>query len=129
VKIQTKLFLPLFVLFVLFSGILHFYWMPLLATEDRQDFAEQQYQILQAIEPQLAQAILADDLTLLQSALDQHMVLRKTIWDQLTIEDASGNSLYSATKQNILSSKSIFISNGLSIGDRAKSRSLNWSSI
>jgi len=38
--------------------------MPLLATEDRQDFAEQQYQILQAIEPQLAQAILADDLTL-----------------------------------------------------------------
>lgn len=106
-KIQTKLFLPLFLLFVLFAAILHFYWVPLLATQDKQNFTEQQYQILQAIEPQLAQAILADDLTTLKNALEQHLVLREKIWGQLIIADANGNSLYSTSKQNISSNKHI----------------------
>jgi len=107
VKIQTKLFLPLLLLFVLFAGILHFYWVPLLVTQDKQNFTEQQYQILQAIEPQLAQAILADDSTLLKNTLEPHLALRKKGWGQLTIADANGNLLYSTSKQNISPNKPI----------------------
>ncbi len=106
-KIQTKLFLPLFLLFVLFAGILHFYWVPVLATQDKQNFAEQQYQILQAIEPQLAQAILADDSTMLQNTLEPHLAMRKKTWSQLTIADVNGNLLYSTSKQNISPNKPI----------------------
>ena len=94
--LRFKLLIPIFLLFLSYSGILHLYWLPAYLDSEEQDILNQGRADLELLSTSLLEPILSGDLATIFGTLQstQH---RRPEWISLVLQDAEGRRLYPLT--------------------------------
>ncbi|MCP3661357.1 MAG: PAS domain S-box protein [Gammaproteobacteria bacterium] len=92
--LRVKLLLPILLgIIALFVG-LHFYLLPLLVIEERQEFELHQYQLLHAVEPIAVHHLLSAGQDGLHTAMEEQKALYPEEWCGLSLFDENDSKLY-----------------------------------
>ena len=91
--LRFKLLIPILLLFLAYSGILHWYWLPAYLASEKQEILDQGRADLELLSTSLLEPILSGDLAMILGTLQstQH---RRPEWISLVLQDAEGQRLY-----------------------------------
>ena len=92
--ISEKLILPILFAFIIFAGILHFYWAPLQVEHARKTFVDQTRREFVALESGLIRNLLTRDYSALFSTLDSQSRLHKNDWFHLSLYNENNKKIY-----------------------------------
>lgn len=92
-SIRFKLLLPLVLVVVAFSSILHLYWLPRFDAEERAQQVASEQSVLILLTASLVEPLLAGDLSTVHEVLDRALRERPG-WKGLRLVDMTGRTLY-----------------------------------
>lgn len=92
--IRTKLLFPIVIGLAAIIGILLLVWQPSQLEKAKQDFINDQTDILKTLNPSLIQNILSNDLSALHSILENSLIIHKTEWRYIQITNTENKKLY-----------------------------------
>jgi len=98
-KIQTKLVIPLGIMFFIFASILHFYWVPKQYVSTQYAFVNQMNKEFFVLENDLTRSLLTRDVSALYSSLNGYIKANKINIINLTLIDADNKRLYPLFKK------------------------------
>ena len=97
-KLRTKLVAPVATAFALFVLLTHFYWQPQQLTQQKENFIEQEHEILNLLRPVLFDQLISRDFAALYLTLDSVMQAEEDEWLQVTLHTPEGHLLYPLTE-------------------------------
>lgn len=93
-NLRTKLLLPFLAIAGIFVAIVHYYWVPAMVADARQNYISHEKSIILALEADLIRNLLAGDLAALHASLDKQMARQESDWRQLAVYDSTGQRIY-----------------------------------
>lgn len=97
--IRTKLLFPIVIGLVAIISILLFIWQPSQLEKAKQDFINDQTDILKTLNPSLLQNILSNDLSALHSILENSLIIHQAEWRYIQITNTGNKKLYPIFKK------------------------------
>lgn len=91
--IRAKLFVPMLLLIVAMSLLIHFYWLPNYLSIERKAQIDQERQNIKLLGTAIIPALLANDLAEVHSTLD-NVMLGRNYWNELTLYNDRNVRLY-----------------------------------
>lgn len=92
--IRSKLFLPLLFGQLVIIGITLFAWLPDQLQKSKEEFIDDQTNLLKSLTPSLVQNILSNDLSSLHSILENSLKIHKKHWRYLELYNADKTKLF-----------------------------------
>lgn len=94
VGIRSKLMLPLLLAFAGVALSLHFYWMPRILEQGRENFLDEQRNALETLAPDLMRHLLSHDLAAIHATLNVQMDTRHREWRYLQVDNADDRRIF-----------------------------------
>lgn len=92
--LRTKIFLPVLLGFLLFSFVIHFFWIRDYLDHEHKSFINTQYELVSSLEPEILRYILNGDLAALHVSLDKQLELNQPDWISLSLHNKNNIRLY-----------------------------------
>lgn len=95
--IRFKLLIPITLAFSVLVTGMHFYWLPEMIKQVRENVIERENYVLRAISPGLVRSLLVNDLGAIHATLNYQLNINKGVWEHITFEDINGKRLFPLT--------------------------------
>ncbi len=92
--LNFKLIFPVFTGYVIIAVLVHFFWMPQLLSDGKEQYNHYQQQIISTIKSEVSRNMLSGDLATLFSFLDLQHELYKEDWVSIQLKNESGELIY-----------------------------------